>query len=214
MNGNCKFCGKECKNVKVHERFCKSNPDKIQTPVVKSTEEMAKPEQIQDQPDKQTSPVIISGITDINTLMNAWYDVDGEVTHLPIEVAGILKAEGQEISWGLVMGSNGILLPPYMLPGFICVSIHPPNMKTKKEDTDDEPFPPFPEEVEEKPTHITEDNKEPDNNITTEHKSHIETIPSKKGLLDFMRRKPKPKPCEYKPVSSDTRNLLAELSEV
>lgn len=190
----CKHCGKEGVK-KSHERFCSSNPNNVRA------KKKAKPADVQDpvpdkeQPAQLETPIIMSGLTSISTIMNAWYEVDNELTHIPIEVAGIMKSDGHEVSWGLVMSSNGILVPPYMLPGFVCVSAHPPNVK--KEDTDNtESFPPFP--VEEEEIEITESNNEPIQ----------EPIKQPSLLSRVFGRKPHP---AKQPVSCETRDLLKEV---
>jgi len=103
----CQYCGKECKNVKVHERFCKSNPE--------LKKEQPKPkEQVPEQ-----KPLIISDVQPLNDLEYsdvAWFE--DEKGNRRFEVPMFIGMH-ENLPCVLCMTIYGRLIPPYLIPGFI-----------------------------------------------------------------------------------------------
>jgi len=187
----CEECGKtDIKNMGAHKRYCKPK-----------TESAMKPEE-----PKKTLPAIstsnpvepILSITDItpcdyNTV--AWYNTPDGQQSKQISSIGILhKENGENIPCALVMSPGGMLIPAFMIGGFI--GMHDDGMCIPLTD-DEEPFPPFPEETDEHEKVMIHGCNEDD----------IKTIEQpKRSLLNKMFcRKPK-----QDKVNTDTKDLITE----
>jgi len=114
-NNKCQYCGKEYKNVPVHERFCKLNPEIRKANVEHEKEK----EQVQEQ-----KPVIISDVIphifDEERDMLPWFE--DENGNRKVEVPRFVGIH-ERIPCVLVMDMYGRLVPPYIVQGFI--GMHP-----------------------------------------------------------------------------------------
>jgi len=111
----CQYCGKECKNVKVHERFCKLNPEIRKANVQHEKEKEPAKEQVPEQ-----KPLIISNVqpSTIDPELDdvAWFE--DEKGNRKFEVPLFIGMH-ENIPCVLCMTVYGRLIPPYLIPGFI-----------------------------------------------------------------------------------------------
>ena len=145
----CKDCGKEnIKNMGSHKRYCKKTNGLAMTPGVENQDST-----IPSPTGKQEEPVIsITDITPCDYNEVAWYTTPEGQTSKQIGSIGILHTEkGENIPCALVMSPNGVLMPAFMLEGFL--GMHNDGMCIPVADNDDEPFPPFAETIDE-PAHV------------------------------------------------------------
>ena len=155
MITQCPHCGKEgIKNQKLHERFCKSNPNKSQSSSSSFSKSLQQPPSTPAAHDTlpEKKPIIITDVQqyisdDYTDGLVAWFD-DGEGNRLfkvPV-LSGIMHNENELIPVVLLPTVDGMFLPPFMCSGFI--GMYPRNQvfpEAPQPDTT-EPFPPFAEE--------------------------------------------------------------------
>lgn len=148
MKGNCKYCQKECVNVTQHEKFCKSNPGKVISPLVK-----ARPRPTTEQPPQPATPaakpLYIRGLVPYSGELVAWFRTEQGYKYLDPVMFGLMAddARAESIPVCLVLMPDGQAVPPFLTVGFI--GMFPDNWKFEEPDTT-EPPPPFLEETEDK----------------------------------------------------------------
>ncbi len=174
--GKCQYCSRESGNLGVHEPACKMNPTNI------------KDGEIPPQP-AQSSPTKTQ-ITDIQDVLSdgnvAWFRLEEEqrIFKYPLKCGILTYDEDSQFPVLLVSTVNGMLLPPFMIAGFI--GMFP----------EDQVFPEQQPEVKEDVKQEDEIKNEPAKEAFEEH-TPTETIvattiepakPVKKGLLSRLRK--------------------------
>lgn len=140
----CPDCGKPCKNLTVHQRYCKASKDKkaMKQETILNTTSVT--------PTTPAEPLIISDVQPYIGDNVAWFESgfegSGNRYFIAPEYIGIVN----QIPMVLVQFHDGAIIPPSLIPGFIGMFKEDATFDSKQDD--DEPFPPFPEEAEEPKT--------------------------------------------------------------
>jgi len=140
----CPDCGRPCKNLGVHQRYCKARKDKSamkQEPLLDAS--------VLPQSQPPAEPLIISNVQPYIGDDVAWFEGKDNKYYLQPRYIGIVN----NIPMVLVLFNDGAIIPPTSIPGFI--GMLPRDSKFQTSD-DTEPFPPFPEEDEDKPKTLLE----------------------------------------------------------
>lgn len=186
----CKYCGKE-NTSKKHENMCGSNPD---NPRNKRKDLAVNPVVVDNAPSTPQGEPYPLIITDVQKYLHnevAWYQTKEGQNSKRVNNIGLLHTDkGECLPCALIMTSGGILVPAFMVDGFVGmykegISIPAVN--------DDEPFPPYPEET---------------NDITTltPIKDHEPIEQPKKGLLSRLFGKDH----ELSKPTEDTQSIIKE----
>jgi hypothetical protein len=141
----CPDCGKPCKNLGVHKRYCKETKAKTamkQEPILNAP--IVLPQKTPAEP-----LLVISNVQPYVGADVAWFEGSDGKFCTEINYIGIVN----NVPMVLVQFNDGAIIPPSSIPGFVGVL---PRDSEFVEDgitqDDTEPFPPFPEEVEEPKT--------------------------------------------------------------
>lgn len=136
---SCPDCGKQFKNLGVHKRYCKARKDK--TAMKQGSSTILPPPPITPAEPK-TPKISVSEVQSYCGDEVAWFKDEANIFSRPLLYQGIVDS----IPTVLVLLENGMLVPPYTVSGF--VGIGEDEDSPRDENTDDEPFPPFPVEEE------------------------------------------------------------------
>jgi hypothetical protein len=197
----CSFCGKEGAG-KAHERFCSSNPNNVRA----KKKAAMKQETILNAPTTPHSApaeplLVISNVQPYIGDDVAWFDgIDGKFS-AEINYIGIVN----NIPMVLVQFNGGAIIPPASIPGFVGVLPRDSDFMGDGIAQDDtEPFPPFPEEEEEKQTEVKAQLLDEKISFTPECKP---TEKPKKSWWPFSHKKVA-KPETPKPYTTEIKELV------
>jgi len=133
----CPDCGRECKNLGVHQRYCKARREK--------TDEKQEKKETSSPDISPAEPLMISCVQPYLGDYVAWFEGQDEKYYLEPDYIGIVN----NIPMVLVLFTDGAIVPPHSLPGFLGMFPRDANFIISSQSDDVEPFPPFPEEEEE-----------------------------------------------------------------
>jgi len=192
----CPDCGKPCKNLGVHKRYCKESKDKAamkQEPLLESP--TVSP------PSTPAEPILV--ISNVQPYIGdyvAWFEGQNEKYYLEPNYIGIVN----NIPMVLVLFTDGAIVPPHSLPGFLGMFPRDANFVISNQSDDVEPFPPFPEEEEEPKQEIKPQLLEEKVSFTIESKPEEKP---KKSWWPFSHKKAD-KPVTPKADTTELKNLV------